>query len=237
MSRNLETFASKISVVGQLLRRQGADGRILVVGCGDGREAGQLARDFATEVVGIDIGADFAFETEAAWPAQLMTMDAQDLQFADGSFDVVYSFHALVEHIEHPLKALSEMRRVLRVGGVYLVGTPNRQRAVGYVGSASPVKDRIRWNLADWRDRARGRWSNELGAHAGFTATELLGLCEPRLGCANDVSDDYYLALYPGKAGVINSLVRTGLRRYAYPAVYVAGRRTGTEQLLDIHEQ
>jgi len=69
------------------------------------------------------------------------------------------------------------MRRVLKPGGVYLIGTPNKSRAIGYVGSASPVRERLRWNVADWRARAAGRWSNAADAHAGFTSRELLEMC------------------------------------------------------------
>lgn len=222
VTTNLETRARKVSVVSDMLGRRGAGGRALVVGCGDGREAGQLARQLGVEVVGIDIGADFDFAHEDSAPATLLTMDAQSLQFDEDSFDVVYSFHAL-EHIELPLKALSEMRRVLKPGGVYLIGTPNKSRAIGYVGSASPVRERIRWNVADWRARAAGRWSNEAGAHAGFTSQALLEMCAEVLGDATDVSDEYYLHLYASRQGVIRLLIRTGLSRWAYPAVYVAG--------------
>ena len=223
MTTNLETRARKVSVVSDMLERRGADGRALVVGCGDGREAGQLARQLGVGVVGIDIGADFDFAHEESAPASLLTMDAQSLQFDANSFDVIYSFHAL-EHIEQPLRALSEMRRVLKPSGIYLIGTPNKSRAVGYVGSASPVSDRIRWNVADWRARAAGRWSNEAGAHAGFTSRELLGMCAQIMGDATDVSDEYYLHLYDRRREVIRLLIRTGLSRWAYPAVYVAGR-------------
>jgi ubiquinone/menaquinone biosynthesis C-methylase UbiE len=194
-----------------------------VVGCGDGREAGQLARELGVGVVGIDIGAEFDFAHDESAPATLLTMDAQTLEFEDNSFDVIYSFHA-IEHIELPLKALREMRRVLKPGGVYLIGTPNKSRAIGYVGSASPVKERIRWNVADWRARAAGRWSNEAGAHAGFTSRELLEMCVQVFGDATDVSDEYYLHLYASRKGVIRLLIRTGLSRFAYPAVYVAGK-------------
>lgn len=55
--------------------------------------------------------------------------DATSLDFADGRFDCIYSFHAL-EHIPDYRKALQEMRRVLAPGGTYCIGTPNRLRLV-----------------------------------------------------------------------------------------------------------
>jgi hypothetical protein len=96
---------------------------------------------------------------------------------------------------------------------------------LGYIGSASPIRDRIRWNVADWRARLAGRWSNAQGAHAGFTARELLDMCADTFGDATAVSDEYYRSLYAGKRRLINGLIRTGLSRSAYPAVYVAGRK------------
>jgi ubiquinone/menaquinone biosynthesis C-methylase UbiE len=223
MTVNLEAQARKVRVVTGILERRGASGRVLVVGCGDGREAGQISQELGLDVVGIDLGNEYDFAYKEAAPATLLRMDAQALQFEDQTFDVIYSFHAL-EHMSDPYKALSEMGRLLRRGGTYLVGTPNKQRALGYIGSASPVIDRIQWNLADWRARLAGRWSNAQGAHAGFTSKELLSMCADAFGDATDVSDEYYMDLYAGRARLIQGLIRTGASRWAFPAVYVAGR-------------
>jgi ubiquinone/menaquinone biosynthesis C-methylase UbiE len=218
---DFDAAARKVNATARLLGAVVASGRILVVGCGDGREAGQIARLLRADVTGIDVGGEFEFDHAVAKPATLINMDAQQLAFPPDSFDAVYSFHSL-EHIPDPRLALAEMRRVLRPGGAWLIGTPNKRRAIGYIGSASPVRDRIRWNLNDWRYRATGRWSNEMGAHAGFTASELLEMCNHALGRASDVSDAYYRTLYSQKQRLINFLVRTGLRRWAYPAIYVS---------------
>lgn len=75
--------------------------RILAVGCGSGREAGILARTFSAMTIGIDIGDEFEFDVEGALPAELRLMDARNLDLADSSFDLVFSFHAL-EHIPEP---------------------------------------------------------------------------------------------------------------------------------------
>jgi len=48
--------------------------RILVVGCGSSHDAGILARTFRAETCGFDIGAEFAFDHEAAKPATLHIM-------------------------------------------------------------------------------------------------------------------------------------------------------------------
>src|SRR5437868_3119095 len=116
--------------------------RLLVVGCGSGCEAGILARALGGDTFGIDIGAEFSFDHESAKPATLRLMDAQALAFEDESCDLVYSFHAL-EHIPDFRKALREMSRVLRSGGTFCIGTPNKARLLGYLGASAPLSTKI----------------------------------------------------------------------------------------------
>lgn len=221
MSADAKT-ESTISIISDVARAEPTS--ILVVGCGTGHEAGILARRFKAATTGIDIGTEFTFDPQQAAPAILRTMDAMRLDFEDAAFDLIYSFHAL-EHIQDPRLALSEMSRVLRPGGAYFVGTPNKSRWLGYLNSAAPLIDKIRWNLSDIAMRARGKWSNEAGAHAGFTAPELLNMCRTAFGRADDVSDDYYTTLYRRKRQAVNLVARSGLRAALYPCVYVAGTR------------
>ena len=195
--------------------------RILVVGCGTGREAGAMARALKAETVGIDICDSFHFDHEASRPAVLQLMDARALDFPDDHFDFVYSFHTL-EHVPQPHRALDEMARVLKPDGHFVIGTPNRTRVVGYIGAPHPVADRIRWNIDDWAMRLRGRWTNEAGAHAGFSARELLAMTRHAFGRSRDVSGDYYRLLYPRHAGAVGLVERTGLQALVYPCVYVA---------------
>ena len=198
-------------------------GRILVVGCGEGYEAGILARSFGAATIGIDICIDFSFDHAGSAPAELRVMDARRLDFPDASFDLVYSFHAL-EHIPEPRRALAEMARVLCPGGTYLIGTPNRDRLVGYVGSAIPLRTKIHWNLADLSKRLRGRWSNEQGAHAGFAEAELRDLCAAAFGdTPRAIAEAYYREIYPRR--LVEAIIRLGARRFAFPCVYVTGRK------------
>jgi ubiquinone/menaquinone biosynthesis C-methylase UbiE len=198
---------------------------VLVVGCGAGHEAGQLARAFGAATVGIDILEHSAFDHEGAAPARLLTMDARQMQFADATFDLVYSFHAL-EHIPGPERALAEMSRVLRAGGTYLIGTPNKARLVGYVGSPTSLTNKLRWNLADLGKRLSGQWRNEAGAHAGFGEEELRRLCASAFGeNPRTVTDQYYLALYAHKRKAVDAVITSGWRKFVYPCVYIAGRK------------
>jgi len=197
--------------------------KLLVVGCGTGEEAGFLARHFNIDTTGIDIGNEFAFDREGATPALLQIMDAHSLSFADNSFDFVYSFHAL-EHMANPQLALNEMARVLRKGGTFVIGTPNKSRLMGYIGSATPLSNKIKWNVNDWVSRLRGQWRNETGAHAGFTENELLVMCASAFQVQPaSVSHSYYSALY-GKR-FVQKLIQLRITRWIYPCVYVVGTR------------
>jgi SAM-dependent methyltransferase len=197
---------------------------VLVVGCGKGTESAILAQQLGAKVTGVDTLDDF--DPEARAVADLRVGNALALDFPDRSFDFIYSYHAL-EHVGQPAVALREMARVLKPDGGYWIGTPNRARLLGYMGSKSAsLAEKISWNLNDWRARLRGKFRNEFGAHAGFTASELRALLASSLPSPVDQTFAYYRAVYPSRSSALQLLNATGLYRIAYPAVYFSGRST-----------
>ena len=86
--------------------------RVLEVGCGAGHLTRRLA-ERGVAVTGIDANPN---SSEIAGTDRVRTMRAEALDFADDSFDVVVSVHA-IEHIPELEAALEEMSRVLRPGG------------------------------------------------------------------------------------------------------------------------
>lgn len=52
--------------------------------------------------------------------------DVRALPFRDGSFDAIYSM-GTIEHFDETQVAVGEMARVLKAGGVAIVGVPNRR--------------------------------------------------------------------------------------------------------------
>ena len=197
--------------------------RLLVVGCGSGTEAAVLAAELQTEVIGIDLEAPF--DSAAAALVDLRRGDATGLEFADRSFDFVYSYHAL-EHIPDCTKALSEMRRVLAEGGGYCIGTPNRLRVVGYLGSKdATLTEMLAWNVADWKAQLRGRFRNEYGAHAGFSSAELERMLASVFGETTEITLQYYLGVYQNRAAWVNLLARSSVGRFLFPAIYFMGQR------------
>ena len=152
---------------------QGRSG--LLVGCGSGHEVIYMRRTFPSDhIVGLDV--ETTFSPEALAEGCVLAADAKQLPFRSGTFDFAASFHSL-EHVGDPRPALDEVRRVLRPGGWFYVGVPNRSRLVGYLGSFDATTwQKITWYLADWSDRIRGRFQNVFGSHAGVEGSELLQL-------------------------------------------------------------
>lgn len=98
--------------------------RVLDVACGDGEPALSLARAVAPtgRVVGIDlsermvgVAAERAGE-ERARNVDFQVMDAEKLEFADGSFDLVTCRFGL-QIVTDPDAAIAEALRVLKPGG------------------------------------------------------------------------------------------------------------------------
>lgn len=104
--------------------------RVLDYGCGSGYGTHHLAASCAS-IVGVDI-ADEAIEYAVArYKANNLTYqrisraDQAPLPFKDAEFDVVLSFQ-VIEHICGVAPYLSEIRRVLKPGGVFICATPDR---------------------------------------------------------------------------------------------------------------
>jgi SAM-dependent methyltransferase len=204
-------------------RRGAPPARLLVVGCGKGTEAAVLRQRLGAETTGVDIVPEF--DTDAASMVTLQQGDATRLEFGDESFDFVFSFHAL-EHIPDYRTALREMRRVLNPRGGYLIGTPNRSRLIGYLGSRqATLPEKIRWNVNDWKGKLRGEFRNELGAHAGYTTKELRFELSRVFSRVEDITPDYYLRVYARKRMMVSALYNIGMWRFLFPAIYFYGTR------------
>jgi 2-polyprenyl-6-hydroxyphenyl methylase/3-demethylubiquinone-9 3-methyltransferase len=99
--------------------------RVLDVGCGEGRFAGELARAGA-KVVGIDIAEEALRRARGVEPELDLRLveEAAPWPVEDASFDVVWAGEVL-EHVADTAAWLSEVRRVLPSGGRLLLSTPD----------------------------------------------------------------------------------------------------------------
>lgn len=111
-----------------LLAREFCRGRdVLDIACGEGYGAALLSQ-VARAVVGVDNVPSVieAARAEFARPnLRYETGDARAIPLADGSVDVVVCFETLEHITEHDL-FLTELRRVLRPGGLVVISTPDR---------------------------------------------------------------------------------------------------------------
>jgi SAM-dependent methyltransferase len=162
----------------------------LVVGCGNGNEVVYMRRKFNYDhLVGVDV--DRIFSAQARAEHCVARGDALRLPFAAEAFDFAAAFHSL-EHVGDARIALDEIHRVLRPGSWFYMGVPNRRRLVGYLGSFDATTwQKITWNLTDWMARARGKFRNDLGAHAGFERGEMAALLGERFSDVRMLTEEF----------------------------------------------
>ncbi|MFD4913834.1 methyltransferase domain-containing protein [Streptomyces virginiae] len=100
--------------------------RVLDVGCGPGTITADLAELVAPggHVTAVDAAEDVLEQARAHAAARglgdavsFATADVHALDFPDDSFDVVHA-HQVLQHVGDPVRALREMRRVCRPGGI-----------------------------------------------------------------------------------------------------------------------
>jgi SAM-dependent methyltransferase len=114
-------YASRAKKVEQL--NAGQKGRVLDVGCGRGLLLKQF-KQRGWEVQGTELD-----EKSAAYPRDVLglpvrTGDLIEMNFPDAHFDAVVMWHVL-EHVPAVPTLLAEISRILKPGGVFLVGVPN----------------------------------------------------------------------------------------------------------------
>jgi len=97
--------------------------RVLDIGCG----RGLLLRAFQQQG-GEVLGTEFS-DGACRFAREVLKIPVQvgllhELNFPDQSFDVVVMWHVL-EHVSDPRPTLAEVSRILRPGGIFLVGVPD----------------------------------------------------------------------------------------------------------------
>jgi ubiquinone/menaquinone biosynthesis C-methylase UbiE len=111
----------RCQVLKKLLKNE--SGNILVVGCGSQNEM-SIVNDEA-KATGIDISEVAIKKARKQFPQFNFTVaDATKLPFGDKKFDCVVCSE-VIEHIKDRDKALSEIKRVLKEGGTFIITTPN----------------------------------------------------------------------------------------------------------------
>lgn len=97
-------------------------GRILDVGCGLGELLEQI--DGRHEAFGIDGSGRSVEICRARTRASILQNDLAGAAFPEGHFDAVVTHH-VIEHVDEPVGLIREVRRILKPGGRFVVGTPD----------------------------------------------------------------------------------------------------------------
>ncbi len=107
------------------------------MGCGDGRLAADLVRAGA-RVAGADPSRIAIERARAAVPEATFEQigASRRLPFDDSRFDAVTCVHVL-QHVDDTQQLMSEIRRVLRPGGLLVVAVPNNGRVYRTVVAAA----------------------------------------------------------------------------------------------------
>ncbi len=109
-----------------LLPHLGEGLSVLDVGCGPGTITKDIAERVSPgEVIGLDAVSSVVKQAAAALDASLtnctfQTGDVYNLGFADNTFDIVHA-HQVLQHLTDPVRALTEMARVAKPGGIIAV--------------------------------------------------------------------------------------------------------------------
>jgi len=171
LRRRVELFWSLLPALGLPARATALD-----LGCGGGTYVRLLA-GAGHRALGLDYSLPSLGRARAADPGgrgRYLSGEAYALPFASASFDLVVSIGVL-QALTAPDRALGEMARVARPGGVVLVEALN---GLGAVALLRRAVERLRGRPARVRTYAPPRVRRWLAA-AGLTLETEAGLCLP----------------------------------------------------------
>lgn len=121
----MQSKKGAINLTRELLGYTNLDGKedLLEVGCGGGLVARYIAKNYGSNVVGIDVDPEqikIAGKDIRGIPnIRFLKADVTSLPFEDNSFDIVLSFGVL-HHVYNWIDALREIKRVLRANGYFV---------------------------------------------------------------------------------------------------------------------
>ena len=102
---------------------------VLDIACGSGYGSSELLKAGAKKVIGIDISKetiDYCKKTYSQKELEFIVGSVENIPLENNSVDVIVSFET-IEHVNEKaqIRFLSEAKRILKSGGMFIVSTPN----------------------------------------------------------------------------------------------------------------
>jgi len=161
--RLLKRRSQDIRIIAGLLAKEYAEIRLLDVGCSNGSFVA-IAQDLGVQAEGVDPSPE-AVQDGLRRGLKLHAGFLVEVGLPDGSFDAI-TLHEVLEHVAEPIALLQECRRILKPGGIVLIGTGN---------------------IDSWTRQVRGqRWDffdmHQHGGHISFFSPRSLGVLAAATG-------------------------------------------------------
>ncbi len=122
-------------------------GKFLVIGCGSKDDMSVLPGN--SHAVGVDISEEAVNISSKKYPQyKFFVADASSLPFEDNTFDNIVCSE-VIEHVALREKTFSEIKRVLKDGGVLIMTTPNYLSSWGLVRKIAGIILKKPINAAD----------------------------------------------------------------------------------------
>lgn len=123
------TFLYQEHIVRYLFASQFVKSKIILdAACGTGYGSSLMSEHGAKKVLGVDISKEAIDYCKTHYKKENLEFKIDNctkLQLDNSYFDVIVSFEA-IEHLKEPDSFLSEVKRVLKNNGLFVVSTPNK---------------------------------------------------------------------------------------------------------------
>jgi len=120
-----------------LLRKIGSESYCLDYGAGRGNVAQMNFKGIAKFVAGIDVEEE-VFNNPYLDEAKQIDLKNSIIPYDDNTFDLVFSDNVM-EHVQNPSIVFSEISRVLKTGGLFLLKTPNKWHYMPVIARITPI--------------------------------------------------------------------------------------------------
>jgi 2-polyprenyl-3-methyl-5-hydroxy-6-metoxy-1,4-benzoquinol methylase len=191
--------------------------RILVVGCGDGTEAIEIASLLNNSIV---VGIDPKAVESKKKNYEIIKAQLDDISVKK-SFDLIYCYHVL-EHVDDIRVALKKIYSLLDEGGIVIVGLPNRQRIIGYVNPAIGISmaTKIVQNLIDLKNRMVEIKNPSRKNHLGMTQSDGFKIMKKEFKYVRSVRDEYFIYKYPKLHFLLKLVMVLKIDNIIFPSNY-----------------